>query len=443
MCVCVTCFEPQRIERLKRALPTHVQRTACGLDLDAYMDQTGKQCKYYKMYSGKLKKKAKSLHRETASMLVKVTDVLFEKSRVRGVVKKVRRRNRTFNRCGRSRQEFRRLGLVLQSGMASKSKIPTSFSIGVACSDFATSSGISCVARSWSISPDACRRQVVAFARCIMEGQRMILEHLTNKMCAEDRPRLAFALAATMFDETQQKVRVRLGRGVEDTGGDMLALDNQGHGQNARVCAGTAVKTPVHVMALKLKFHWKFVGHPTPFTFEPYVPPFGVPTPSSKNLWNVLRGHRWTQQLNRFKIALLNAAGADLAIALDLWTNDNASGNDRLFAAGEAIDPREWARQVFLCLNHQHHIALMSLFSGPYELKFFGSLHGLATFCRMGVHMLTLSLSLGLFLREPGRLVVHQGTPTECDKQFVEELIDFMVQHKYKRGCADESKKRS
>ena len=37
---------------------------------------------------------------------------------------------------------------------------------------------------------------------------------------------------------------------------------------------------------------------------------------------------------------------------------------------------------------------IVGRFSGPYELKFFGTLHSMATFCRMGSHMLVLVLLL-------------------------------------------------
>ena len=118
---------------------------------------------------------------------------------------------------------------------------------------------------------------------------------------------------------------------------------------------------------------------------------------------------------------------------LRFWLQDNASSNDRLFAAGDSIDPSTWGRHAFLCLNHQVQLALLSLFAGVYTLKFFGTLHSLATFCRMGVHMLVMAMSVLMFLQQPGRVVISRGHPTDADLEFVDQLIDYMLVHSGKK----------
>ena len=125
----------------------------------------------------------------------------------------------------------------------------------------------------------------------------------------------------------------------------------------------------------------------------------------------------------------MDSAADSTGFAVDLWQQDNAAGNDRLFAAGDAVDPPEWIRHASLCLNHQTQICSLSILSGFFDLKLFGSFHSLATFCRMGSHMLVLALTVDSYLAVPGKLCVSAGLPAASDILLVDTLVDYMCVH--------------
>ncbi len=399
-----------------------------------------RQLKFARQRSTKARNKLRTVQKESRGIVQHITDTVFSSGRVRGkcrVLKRIRRRD---HRVALGRKRFKAMQVSILSGVGANKNngrgryISAESGIGIASSPFTNSAGMAGVARALLISKDTCRRQVVQFSRMLMLWQRQVLKHLSRAI-RERGPdtKILYGLSAIMFDETLQHLRLPVAKVLRTNVGMPAIADiadaDAGESPLARSMS-TSVKTPMQICVARQNFQWAVAGadgNPQVFTFEPYIPPFCMTSNSSKNLWKYLRGHEWMLDILQLKDAILTAAAKDSGLTMDLFLNDNASGNDKLFAAGERIDPASWCRFQLLCQNHQNHICLMSIFACQLTLTFFGTLYGLATFCRMGVHMMMFCISVGGFLEQPDVVVVRPGVPFDEDISFRDQIISYLL----------------
>ena len=288
----------------------------------------------------------------------------------------------------------------------------------------------SSIATRFQIHPRTVPRIVEVVAHCQLECQAKLMEQLTRWL-GDSKPKLRFAAASTMFDETGQKLKVCVpGGGLGTDVSSIVPLDaaTAGSSGNRKLLQKHAT---IDIMASRMFFQWQEeVGRLR--AFEITVPPLPVPRTNARSLWGVLRQHPILQTTLRFKRALLDAAAEGGGLALDFDQTDAASGNDLYFAATCMTDNPLWVKEQVLCMSHQNHHSLMTIVHAVSGVPLVGSLYTMASFLRMGTYMLRCVLALRGFLALPGRVMVENASMVSAarvgqEKQYSQELTDYVL----------------
>eukprot|EP00811_Abedinium_folium_P036438 NODE_9146_length_1444_cov_4.129081.p1 GENE.NODE_9146_length_1444_cov_4.129081~~NODE_9146_length_1444_cov_4.129081.p1 ORF type:complete len:158 (-),score=45.32 NODE_9146_length_1444_cov_4.129081:139-612(-) len=140
--------------------------------------------------------------------------------------------------------------------------------------------------------------------------------------------------------------------------------------------------------------------------------------------------------------ALLTSAVGSTGLAIIRTHNDNASGNDLFSAATCGADPPSWAKHVLLCMSHQHHLALLTLFGDPFALSFVGTLLNISGLLHMGTYMLKMGLAVRRSLASPGCLCIECGRPPPQYVRFRSELMAYHMVHSVSKKKKKKKKKK-
>jgi len=144
-------------------------------------------------------------------------------------------------------------------------------------------------------------------------------------------------------------------------------------------------------------------------------------------LWSALRHHKAVAAIQKFKHALLNRTAASGGLPFDLNQSDNASGNDLYHAATCLKDPATWIKDQQICMNHQTQHSIIIFVVVTFGMQVVSALYTIVAFISMGTHLVRCLLALPGLLSTPGAVTVIDGAPSDADKLFATELIDYMV----------------
>ena len=293
--------------------------------------------------------------------------------------------------------------------------LPVPMQIKMAASTLSDS--VRSMARRFEVDKRSVPRMLACVAEFQVVSQVQLVTQLTHWL-ESAKPKIEFAAASLMFDETGQQMKILMPAG----------------GSEVRPAASASRRLPkiakVEICAGRNFYQWLECDSSRLRAFELVMPPLAVPTTSAKALWAALRGHPLTQPVMRFKRALLDRAVESGGQAFDLSCTDAASGNDLLFAAECIVDDPRWAKDRILCMNHQNHHTMMVLVHAVVGIALVSALYTMSSFLRMGTYLLRCVLALRMFLRQPGRLNVVGATAMPADPtdgHVASSLIDYLV----------------
>ena len=162
-----------------------------------------------------------------------------------------------------------------------------------------------------------------------------LIKALTTWLLTES-PDLDLVMGSVSFDETTHRLRMGLGQqNMSDT--KLLTITDGSSTQAGHNIFFSRQERNRHasmeINCTEFLFQFKIQGVDRPRMFQFVCPPAAIPSSSSKNLWGRYFGCPYMTCIWEFSKALYDRAIQSGGLAIDFMNTDDASANDRFFAA--------------------------------------------------------------------------------------------------------------